>query len=399
MTDEVPFSTYANVNPPRQLQRGRTYPFVEMAAVPEGGGPVRYFQERTFDSGGTRFAVGDTLFARITPCTENGKVAKVTDLNGLQVSFGSTEFIVLSAKKGISDPNFLYQVVISDRVRRAAARSMLGSSGRQRVPNWFFEDELMLPRFTLLEQQAIAAILDSIDEAIQRTEEVIAAAEELRQALLQDLLCRGIPGWHTEWKQVPGLGTIPADWEVVRLGDCIEEGPTNGLYKPEDAYGSGTWLIRIDDFNFGRMIRTEGFDRVVATPAEETAYGVQHADILINRVNSLSHLGKAVLVPHLNELALFESNMMRLRTSERLHPAFLLGILLSTIARRQFLARAKKAVQQASINQQDVQELVLPLPPRAEQEMIVHLLESVRARESTEENLLWRASSYQAIPI
>jgi len=171
MTNKVPFSTYADVNPHRQLQRGKTYPFVEMAAIPEGGGSVRYFQERTFDSGGTRYAVGDTLFARITPCTENGKVSKVTDLNGLQVGFGSTEFIVLAAKKGVSDPNFLYQLAISDRVRKAAVRRMLGSSGRQRVPNWFFQDELMLPVFTLPEQHAIAAILDSIDEAIQRTEE------------------------------------------------------------------------------------------------------------------------------------------------------------------------------------------------------------------------------------
>ena len=62
-------------------------------------------------------------------------------------------------------------------------------------------------------------MLDSIDEAIERTEVVIAATERLRDALLQELLTRGVPGWHTEWKDAPGIGTIPADWEVVRLGD------------------------------------------------------------------------------------------------------------------------------------------------------------------------------------
>ena len=71
----------------------------------------------------------------------------------------------------------------------------------------------------LEEQRAIAAVLDSIDEAIERTEEVIAATERLRDALLHDLLTRGLPGRHTEWKQVRGLGTIPACWDVVRLGD------------------------------------------------------------------------------------------------------------------------------------------------------------------------------------
>ena len=61
-------------------------------------------------------------------------------------------------------------------------------------------------------------MLDSIDEAIERTEEVIAATERLRDALLHELLTRGVPGWHTQWHDVPGLGTIPANWQPTRLG-------------------------------------------------------------------------------------------------------------------------------------------------------------------------------------
>ena len=63
---------------------------------------------------------------------------------------------------------------------------------------------------TLAEQRAIAAVLDAIDEAIERTEAVVAATERLRDALLHQLLTRGISGWHTAWKDVPSLGTIPA---------------------------------------------------------------------------------------------------------------------------------------------------------------------------------------------
>ena len=74
----------------------------------------------------------------------------------------------------------------------------------------------------LPEQRAIAAVLDSIDNAIERTEAVIAATERLCDALLHDLLTRGVPGWHTEWRDVPGLGMIPASWDVVRLGDVAE---------------------------------------------------------------------------------------------------------------------------------------------------------------------------------
>ena len=74
----------------------------------------------------------------------------------------------------------------------------------------------------LPEQRAIAAVLDSIDDSIERTEAVIEATEQLRDPLLHELLTRGVPGWHSEWKNVPGLGVIPADWEVVRLGEVAE---------------------------------------------------------------------------------------------------------------------------------------------------------------------------------
>src|SRR5690606_23446214 len=136
--------------------------------------------------------------------------------------FGSTEFIVLSARPGRADPHFVYQTAASSRVRSLAISRMLGTSGRQRVPTWFFTDELTVPDFPLAEQRAIAAVLDAVDETIERTEAVIAATEELRNALLHDLLSRGVPGWHTEWKQVPGLGTIPACWDVVTLGELAK---------------------------------------------------------------------------------------------------------------------------------------------------------------------------------
>jgi len=246
--------------------------------------------------------------------------------------------------------------------------------------------QMMLP--PLDEQRAIAAILDSIDNAIERTEEVIAATENLRKALLQNLLTNGVPGWHTEWKEVPGIGRIPADWEVVQLGDCIEGTPTNGLYKPENAYGSGTWLIRINDFTFGRMLKTDMFNRVEATEEEQRIYGVRESDILINRVNSVSHLGKSVLLPPLQELALFESNMMRVRTTKNLHPRYLIAVLTSSIANHHFIARAKKAVQQVSINQQDVNEMRIPLPSLVEQELIIGALDAAEHCRYTEEEAL-----------
>ncbi len=87
----------------------------------------------------------------------------------------------------------------------------------------------------LPEQRAIATVLDSIDEAIAGTDAVIAATEQMRDALLHELLTRGVPGWHTEWKDAPGLGTIPVDWEVVRLWDVAEV--KSGVGFPLDRQG------------------------------------------------------------------------------------------------------------------------------------------------------------------
>ena len=92
------------------------------------------------------------------------------------------------------------------------------------VPGLNRDDVFALERSIppLSEQRAIAAVLDTIDDSIERTEAVIEATEQLRDSLLHELLTRGLPGWHTAWKEVPGLGPIPADWEVVRLGEVAE---------------------------------------------------------------------------------------------------------------------------------------------------------------------------------
>jgi len=102
---------------------------------------------------------------------------------------------------------------------------------------------ILLP--PLGEQRAIARVLDSVDEAIERAEEVVAATERLRDALLHELLTRGLPGQHSEWKEVPGLGTIPASWTVTRLGDIAEVvgGSTPSRTRTEYWGGDIPWVV------------------------------------------------------------------------------------------------------------------------------------------------------------
>ena len=97
----------------------------------------------------------------------------------------------------------------------------------------------------------------------------------------------------------------------------------------------------------------------------------------LHHVQGLSHIGKSVLIPEVKEPTLFESNMMKIRFDRGLDLRFGAMVLLSDNTRRYFNAMAKKAVQQASINQQDVSELPVPLPPLAEQQAIAGLLDGV----------------------
>lgn len=127
--------------------------------------------EQAVFSGGSKFCNDDTIMARITPCLENGKTAFVDILKENEVAFGSTEFIVMRAKKGISDPQFIYYLATSPEFRSVAIKSMVGSSGRQRVQQGVLNDlELQVP--PIEEQKQIGRFLASIDEKIALNSEI-----------------------------------------------------------------------------------------------------------------------------------------------------------------------------------------------------------------------------------
>ena len=116
-------------------------------------------------TGGTKFRNNDTIMARITPCLENGKTAKVNILDKDEVGFGSTEYIVFRAKENICDSDYLYYLVCSSIVRDAAIKSMVGSSGRQRVQTDVVKN-LEVPVPGLSVQRKIGSFLKQIDDKI-----------------------------------------------------------------------------------------------------------------------------------------------------------------------------------------------------------------------------------------
>lgn len=157
------------------------------------------------------------------------------------------------------------------------------------------------------------------------------------------------------------------EWPCKTLGDVLSVEPQNGLYKPQSAYkqdGTGTPIVRIDAFYDGKVTDFNKLRRLVCSDAEKEKYILQENDIVINRVNSIEYLGKCAQIIGMREPTVYESNMMRFHVDEtRVDPCFMTRLLCSTFIYRQILNRAKKAVNQASINQRDVQSFTVIIPP------------------------------------
>ena len=128
----VPLPELVEINPSRSLRRGDIAPYLDMANMPTAGHAPDHVLQRPFNSG-MRFANGDTLVARITPCLENGKTAYVDFLRYDEIGWGSTEYIVLKPRHPLPS-EFAYPLARNARFREFAIQNMSGTSGRQRVP-------------------------------------------------------------------------------------------------------------------------------------------------------------------------------------------------------------------------------------------------------------------------
>lgn len=173
---------------------------------------------------------------------------------------------------------------------------------------------------------------------------------------------------------------LPKSWVWTNIQSIIVDGPQNGLYLPQSVYGTGVPILRIDDFQDDTS-RSSTELRLVSADKEDIArFSLRQGDLVINRVNSPSHLGKCLFVSDRNVPSLFESNMMRLRLTESIDAKFVAFYLRSSLGRSRLISNAKWAVNQASINQKDVNNTLLPLPPLAEQRRIVSAIEQQFSR-------------------
>lgn len=175
----------AELNPKESLKKGTVAKKVAMDQLQPFCRDIPGYTLETFN-GGTKFRNGDTIMARITPCLENGKTAKVNILDDGEIGFGSTEYIVFRAKKSISDEDYLYYLIRSPLVRGAAIKSMVGSSGRQRVQTDVVQNiEINLPPIT--EQKKIGALLRVFDDKIALNNKINDNLQQQAKSLYEEM--------------------------------------------------------------------------------------------------------------------------------------------------------------------------------------------------------------------
>ena len=219
-------------------------------------------------SGGTKFRNGDTIMARITPCLENGKTAKVSVLENGEVGFGSTEYIVFRAKDGC-DPDFLYYLVTSPIVRGPAIKSMVGSSGRQRVQTDVVQ-KLMVKVPDLGAQKTISGILKSLDDKIAANRKINDNLEQQAQAVFRQELLQN--------------GELPPNWTTGSLLDIADY--LNGLamqkFRPVDGE-RGLPVLKIKELRQGFC----DYSSELCSPNIKPEFIVHDGDVIFSWSGSL----------------------------------------------------------------------------------------------------------------
>lgn len=218
----------------------------------------------------------------------------------------------------------------------------------------------------LLEQRKIASILGTSDEAITLTERLIAAKQQRKKALMQQLLTGKVR-----------FGGFAGEWHLVSIADVIQE-LKSGLSRKLSTRDIGLPVIRSTNIaEDGRLILDKIKYWYVDDPqgANTAAYFIRENDLLVNFINSISQIGKAALyMGELRRDSIYTTNIMRLRVNSRILPNYLLYLTKTSKYKAYIHSITKPAVNQASFTTKDLKRFAFPLPSLEEQRKIASVL-------------------------
>jgi type I restriction enzyme, S subunit len=236
------------------------------------------------------------------------------------------------------------------------------------------------------EQRKIAAILASVDETIEKTEAVIAQLQAVKQAMMQELLTRGLPGSHTRFKQTE-LGEIPEEWQVCQLHElvsCCDYGLSTSLSQDS----SLTPILRMGNLSGGEVVLD---DLKYVNDELPLAKGLhlEAGDILFNRTNSAALVGKVAIFRGAEFRVTFASYLLRMKSrAEHANSEWLNYVLNASRNQERLRALATPGVSQANINRSRLLALTLAVPRIEEQSVIAKQLAAVDRRIQSERSTM-----------
>ena len=282
----------------------------------------------------------------------------------------STGFAVLTPMSDV-DGSYVYHHVMTQQFADYLEKATTGQAYPAVRPADVTNFVLPIP--PLPEQRAIAAVLDSIDDAIERTAAVIAATEQLRDSLLHELLTRGVPGWHSEWKDVPGLGTIPADWEVVSMGEVYEV-QLGKMLSPKAKQGANP-----KPYLTNRNVRWGGFD-LADLPTmdfderEIKKFQLRQGDLMICEGGDT---GRAAVWEEPIVDCYYQKALHRLRPKGNTEiPKFMLAVLMF-YGNNGILLEYSEQTSISHLTRERLLRMPVPNPPRTEQQGIADTLDCI----------------------
>ena len=246
--------------------------------------------------------------------------------------------------------------------------------------------EMTIPDISMREQQFCSSVLDKLQILIKLKFDEIKQMDELVKARFVELF--GDPYFN------------PYKWKKLKIADAVTVEPQNGLYKPQTDYiidGTGIPILRIDCFYNGEVADWGMLKRLRCTEKDIKRYQLNDDDIVINRVNSIEYLGKCAHITGMKEKTVFESNMMRMHFDKsRFNPIYITKLLCTQYIHDQIIKHAKKAVNQASINQHDVMDFDIYLPPLNMQQEYANFVRQIAKSKAVIEKSLKELETLQA---
>lgn len=370
-----------SLNPKIKLDDDLDVGFMPMANVPTNYLGKCNFETKKWNEvkkGFTQFQNGDVIFAKITPCFENGKASVIKGFpNGHGA--GSTEYYVLRSINGLINPYWLFSLVKTKEFLTNGALHMSGSVGHKRVTKEFVED-YCLPIPPLAEQKFIADKLDTLLAQVDNTKARLEKIPKILKRFRQAVLAAAVSGKLTEDY---GENQVVTNWDTTTLGTLIIDS-CNGLAKRSGTDGEDITILRLADFKNAQRIH--GNERKITLDSKEiNKYSLKKSDILVIRVNGSADLaGRFIEYKQNDDIEGFCDHFIRLRlNSEKISSRFLTFIASEGEGRFYLRNSLSTSAGQNTINQTSIKGLALSLPPLPEQQEIVRRVEQLFAYADT----------------